>query len=70
MSTLRFGQSAKKIENKFHANVTSDENDEKLKKIISDYEKRLEEYESKSYETAKLLKKIEELQDQKSKLDH
>ena len=45
MSTLRFGSSAKKIQNKIHANITQGQDEENLRRLIDDYEKRLGEAE-------------------------
>jgi len=45
MSTLRFGSSAKKIQNKIHANVTQGQDEETIRRLIDDYEKRLGEAE-------------------------
>src|SRR3569833_3042127 len=39
--TLRFGQNAKMIQNKVVANVIQKDNEQELKKMISEYEKRL-----------------------------
>jgi len=36
--TLRFGSSAKQIQNKIHVNLTQAQNSEEIKTIISDYE--------------------------------
>ncbi len=41
MSTLRFGLNAKKIENKVQANVISDANDETLKNLLKEYERKI-----------------------------
>ena len=41
MSTLRFGLNAKKIENKIQANITNNANDETLKNLIKEYEKKI-----------------------------
>ena len=41
MSTLRFGANAKKIENKVRANIICENNDETLKQLIREYEKKI-----------------------------
>ena len=41
MSTLRFGLNAKKIENKVQANISNNANDETLKNLINEYEKKI-----------------------------
>ena len=69
LSTLRFGQSAKKIENKISVNVMSKTDEEGLKSLISDYERRLKDMEKDKQNTANLLKVIEDLQEQKRALD-
>ena len=69
LSTLRFGQSAKKIENKISVNVMSKTDEEGLKSLISDYERRLKDMEKDKHNTANLLKVIEDLQEQKRSLD-
>ena len=45
LSTLRFGSSAKKIENKITVNITKSSEDESLKAVISDYESKLRDFE-------------------------
>lgn len=45
MSTLRFGANAKKIETKAFANIKNHNDDEALKILISDYEKKIHDYE-------------------------
>ena len=45
MSTIRFGMNAKKIESKIQVNIHSHDDDEALKIIISDYEKKIHDYE-------------------------
>ena len=45
LSTMRFGFSAKKIENKICANITKNCDEEGLKAVISDYESRLKDFE-------------------------
>lgn len=46
LSTIRFGTSAKKIENKISANVVKNTDEESLKAMISDYESRLKDFEN------------------------
>ena len=41
LSTLRFGLSAKKIQNKIQKNFILSSNDEALKKLIREYEQKL-----------------------------
>lgn len=41
LSTLRFGLNAKKIQNKVHANVTIKGNDESLRNLLREYEKKI-----------------------------
>ena len=60
---MRFGQSAKKIENKISVNVMSKTDEEGLKSLISDYERRLKDMEKDKQNTANLLKVIEDLQE-------
>jgi hypothetical protein len=43
MSTLRFGVSAKKIENKISANMTMKGDDEAIKMVIAEYEKKIKD---------------------------
>jgi hypothetical protein len=43
---MRFGTSAKKIENKITANITKDCDEEGLKAIISDYETKIKDFEN------------------------
>lgn len=45
MSTLRFGVSAKKIENKVTANLSMKADDEAVKMVIAEYEKKIKELE-------------------------
>lgn len=45
LSTLRFGMNAKKIETKVFANIKNQDDDEALKILISDYEKKLHDFE-------------------------
>ncbi|CAD8071082.1 unnamed protein product [Paramecium sonneborni] len=45
ISTLRFGMNAKKIETKVLANINYQNDDEALKILLSDYEKKLHDYE-------------------------
>ncbi|CAK92104.1 unnamed protein product (macronuclear) [Paramecium tetraurelia] len=45
ISTLRFGMNAKKIETKVLANINYQNDDEALKIVLSDYEKKLHDYE-------------------------
>jgi kinesin family protein 5 len=40
-STLRFGLNAKKIENNVRRNIIAEHNDEALKNIIKEYEKKI-----------------------------
>jgi hypothetical protein len=72
MSTLRFGMNAKKIENKVQANIITNNDDEALKILIADYEKKLRDFESNRQEDQhnnhNLHRQIEDLQYQKSKL--
>jgi len=72
MSTLRFGMNAKKIENQVQANIITNNDDEALKILISDYEKKLKDLENARHEdyikNAQLHRQIEELQMQKAKL--
>jgi hypothetical protein len=44
LSTLRFGSSAKQIENKISANITKNSDEEGLKAMITDYESRLKDF--------------------------
>ncbi len=48
MSSLRFGQNAMKIENKVQANIIANSNEEAVKILIADYERKI-----KSLEKAK-----------------
>ena len=48
LSSLRFGQNAMKIENKVHANIIANNNDEAVRILIADYERKI-----KSLEKAK-----------------
>ena len=41
LSTLRFGQNAKKIQNKIQANIITNNDDETIKILIENYEKRI-----------------------------
>jgi len=41
MSSLRFGQNAMKIENKVHANIIANNNEEAVKILIADYERKI-----------------------------
>ena len=41
LSTLRFGLSAKKIENKIEANIVTNNHTEALRILITDYEKKI-----------------------------
>ena len=41
MSTLRFGLNAIKIENNVHTNFVSAQNDEAMKNLVQEYEKKL-----------------------------
>lgn len=41
MSTLRFGLNAKKIENQVRANIICDANDEMLRNLLREYEKKI-----------------------------
>ncbi|KAM3128757.1 hypothetical protein pb186bvf_019169 [Paramecium bursaria] len=50
MSTIRFGMNAKKIESKIQVNIHSHDDDEALKIIISDYEKKIHDYEKQRLE--------------------
>lgn len=61
VSTIRFGTSAKKIENKISANITKNGDEEALKAVISDYELKLKDFENDRF-------KIDELQRQKQLL--
>lgn len=63
LSTLRFGTSAKKIENKITANITKDHDEEGLKAIISDYETKLKTFENDR-------DKIDELKREKQELEN
>lgn len=60
---------AKKIENRIHANIISEKNDDALKEIIQDYEKRILQMEAQSNadktRSSSLMKIIEQLQLQK-----
>lgn len=58
---MRFGFSAKKIENKICANITKNCDEEGLKAVISDYESRLKDFEGDR-------EMISELQQQKEML--
>ena len=50
LSTIRFGINAKKIENKVLANIHNHNDDEAIKIIISDYEKRIRDLEKAKLE--------------------
>ena len=63
LSTLRFGTSAKKIENKITANITNDCDEEGLKAIISDYETKIKNFEQDRF-------KIDELKREKQELEN
>ena len=45
MSTIRFGMNAKKIENKIKANIRNQNDDEAMKILISEYEKKIRDLE-------------------------
>jgi hypothetical protein len=66
LSTMRFGLSAKKIQNKISANVITRNDDEAVKIMIADYEKKLRDNEKDREllreKEKKLLKKINELE--------
>jgi len=61
LSTMRFGYSAKQIENKIQVNITKNAEEEELKAVISGYESRLKDFENDR-------NKITELQKQKEVL--
>jgi len=65
LSTLRFGVNAKKIENKVHANIISEVNDEALKTILQEYEEKIvkmeQERKQDKYRSDKLLQIISQL---------
>ena len=61
LSTLRFGSSAKKIENKIFANIIKNWGEESLKAVISDYESKLRDFEDNK-------EIISDLQNQKEQL--
>jgi hypothetical protein len=61
LSTMRFGFSAKQIENKIHANITKNSEEESLKAMICDYESKLKIFQDDR-------EKISELQKQKQVL--
>ena len=63
MSTLRFGQSAKKIQNRIHANVTEGQDEENLRRLISEYQKKLEDFEEDKQRSSKLMQVIEDLEE-------
>lgn len=50
ISTLRFGLNAKKIENIIKKNVICDSNDEVLKQLIVEYEKRIIDLENQRFQ--------------------
>lgn len=66
ISTIRFGLSAKKIQNKISANVITRNDDEAVKIMIADYEKKLRDNEKDREllreKEKKLLKKITDLE--------
>eukprot|EP00347_Sterkiella_histriomuscorum_P006555 403352327 len=61
LSSLRFGQNAMKIENKVQANIISNNNEEAVKILITDYERKI-----KSLEKAK--KDLQKQREQESKI--
>lgn len=69
MSTLRFGFSAKKIENKVSANVSMKGDDEAVKMVIAEYEKKIKEIDEQRNEERKknaaLQEQIDELEKEK-----
>lgn len=46
LSTMRFGQNAKKIQNKIRANVLTNSDDESIRLLIDSYEKRIRDLQS------------------------
>jgi len=72
MSTLRFGLNAKKIENKVQANVISDANDETLKNLLKEYERKITDMEREKNKdkttSEQLMQVIQKLQEQKNTL--
>lgn len=50
LSTLRFGMNAKKIETKVMANIKNQDDDEALKILLSDYDKKLRDVEKSRLE--------------------
>jgi Kinesin motor domain len=51
-STLRFGQNAKMIRNTIIANVKANNNDQELRLILSEYERRLKDMENDSQQSS------------------
>lgn len=68
MSTIRFGQSAKKIKNQLIANVSLSSNVEGMKRLIAEYRHKLDQFENDQDQREKLMKVIEELEQQKQML--
>lgn len=72
LSTLRFGTNAKKIQNKIKANIITNNDDETVKILIENYERRIRELEHKEEEDGSKYQQyiniIEELKVQRSAL--
>lgn len=62
LSTMRFGASAKLIENKISVNITKNSDEEGLKAMISDYESKLKDF---NYS----IEQVQELEQQKLSLE-
>ena len=73
LATLRFGISAKKIENKISANISEHNNADAYQLIINEYEERLKEMEklrgADRQKVEYMIKTISELQKQKDELN-
>ncbi len=73
LSTIRFGMSAKKIENRIFANVTSHKSEEAYQLLIDEYEERLKSMEEQRSSDSKrndfMMKTISELQRQREALN-
>ena len=63
LSTMRFGSSAKQIENKISANITKNSDEEGLKAVISDYELKLKDYDYSKEQIHELEKQKEFLKE-------
>jgi hypothetical protein len=67
LGTIRFGLSAKKIQNKISANVVTRDEDEAVRIMIADYEKRLRDFErdreQQREREKKLLGRIQEVEE-------